>query len=350
MSDDATDRGRPARCPAAEHPGAAHPTFPVTDAARLLAPATVAITAGRPPASAGRAAQRAGHVRVGVPRRWSGRVRARRQPELVGARGRARCARGRLGARVRVGHGRDRRGRSTRCRVGRQGRRPRRGLQRHPRAAARRRAAGALGRPVFVDVTDTDAVLAACDGAALLWLESPTNPLNGIVDLPAVIAGAHERGCAGRGRQHVRDAAAPTSPRARRRHRGAQRDEAPVRPLRRRARRDRDPRRRAAATRCVNTASHVRRGPRPDGGVPGPARPAHPRAAGRAGPGQRGRARRAARVAHPRRHPCALSGSAPTTRARPGRPRADGRSRDRWSRSRCAAGRTRPRRWRRRRG
>jgi cystathionine gamma-synthase len=46
----------------------------------------------------------------------------------------------------------------------------------------------------FVDVTDTDAVLAAVEGAALLWLESPTNPLNGVVDLPTVIAGAHERG------------------------------------------------------------------------------------------------------------------------------------------------------------
>src|SRR5690606_9201896 len=37
-------------------------------------------------------------------------------------------------------------------------------------------------------------VVEALDGAALLWLESPTNPLNGIVDLPAVIAAARERG------------------------------------------------------------------------------------------------------------------------------------------------------------
>jgi cystathionine gamma-synthase len=58
------------------------------------------------------------------------------------------------------------------------------------------RDAGPVGRwePVFLDVTDTDAVLEAVTGAALLWLESPTNPLNGIVDLAAVIAGAHERG------------------------------------------------------------------------------------------------------------------------------------------------------------
>lgn len=58
------------------------------------------------------------------------------------------------------------------------------------------RDAGPPGRwdPVFVDVTDTDAVLAAAAGAALVWLESPTNPCNGVVDLSAVIAGAHERG------------------------------------------------------------------------------------------------------------------------------------------------------------
>lgn len=58
------------------------------------------------------------------------------------------------------------------------------------------RDAGPPGRwaPVFVDVTDTAAVLAAAEGAALVWLESPTNPLNGVVDLPAVIAGAHDRG------------------------------------------------------------------------------------------------------------------------------------------------------------
>ena len=48
--------------------------------------------------------------------------------------------------------------------------------------------------PVFVDITDTDEVLAAVEDADLCWLESPTNPRNGIVDLPAVIAGCHARG------------------------------------------------------------------------------------------------------------------------------------------------------------
>src|SRR5215208_302192 len=46
----------------------------------------------------------------------------------------------------------------------------------------------------FVDITDTDAVIAACDGASVLWVESPTNPLLGIADLPRLCAAARERG------------------------------------------------------------------------------------------------------------------------------------------------------------
>jgi cystathionine gamma-synthase len=46
----------------------------------------------------------------------------------------------------------------------------------------------------LVDITDTDAVLAACDGANVLWVESPTNPLLGIADLPALCAAARDRG------------------------------------------------------------------------------------------------------------------------------------------------------------
>ena len=45
-----------------------------------------------------------------------------------------------------------------------------------------------------VDVTDTEATLAACDGAALLWVESPTNPLMDVPDLPALIVGGHRHG------------------------------------------------------------------------------------------------------------------------------------------------------------
>jgi cystathionine gamma-synthase len=45
-----------------------------------------------------------------------------------------------------------------------------------------------------VDVTDTDAVEAACEGADALWLESPTNPLLGIADLPRLCDFARARG------------------------------------------------------------------------------------------------------------------------------------------------------------
>jgi cystathionine gamma-synthase len=41
-----------------------------------------------------------------------------------------------------------------------------------------------------VDVTDTEAVLAALDGARLLWLESPTNPMLGIAELPRLLEAA----------------------------------------------------------------------------------------------------------------------------------------------------------------
>jgi cystathionine gamma-synthase len=50
------------------------------------------------------------------------------------------------------------------------------------------------GEARFVDITDTDTVMAACDGAHVLWLESPTNPLLGIADLPVLLATARERG------------------------------------------------------------------------------------------------------------------------------------------------------------
>ncbi len=49
-------------------------------------------------------------------------------------------------------------------------------------------------RAHLVDVTDTDAVVAACADADLVWMESPTNPALEVVDLPPVIAAAHEAG------------------------------------------------------------------------------------------------------------------------------------------------------------
>ena len=59
------------------------------------------------------------------------------------------------------------------------------------------RRAGAAGAALTVrrvDITDTEDVLAALPGAQLLWVETPTNPLVGVADLPALTAAAHEEG------------------------------------------------------------------------------------------------------------------------------------------------------------
>jgi len=46
----------------------------------------------------------------------------------------------------------------------------------------------------FVEITNTDEVIAAMKGAALVWLESPTNPCLDVADLPALIAAAKKLG------------------------------------------------------------------------------------------------------------------------------------------------------------
>lgn len=45
-----------------------------------------------------------------------------------------------------------------------------------------------------VDVADTGATLDALDGADMLWIESPTNPMLEVADLPALLSGAAQRG------------------------------------------------------------------------------------------------------------------------------------------------------------
>ena len=45
-----------------------------------------------------------------------------------------------------------------------------------------------------VDLTDTGSVQAAVDGAALLWLETPSNPLLEVADLPALCAAGRRAG------------------------------------------------------------------------------------------------------------------------------------------------------------
>jgi cystathionine gamma-synthase len=49
-------------------------------------------------------------------------------------------------------------------------------------------------RTRLVDITDTAAVTAACEDAALVWFESPTNPALELADIAAISAAAHEAG------------------------------------------------------------------------------------------------------------------------------------------------------------
>jgi cystathionine gamma-synthase len=46
----------------------------------------------------------------------------------------------------------------------------------------------------LVDISDTQATVAACQGADLLWIESPTNPKLDVADIPALCKGAHALG------------------------------------------------------------------------------------------------------------------------------------------------------------
>lgn len=46
----------------------------------------------------------------------------------------------------------------------------------------------------LVDIADTDATLRSCEGADLLFVESPTNPMLEVADLPMLCIGAHEQG------------------------------------------------------------------------------------------------------------------------------------------------------------
>jgi cystathionine gamma-synthase len=49
-------------------------------------------------------------------------------------------------------------------------------------------------RTKLVDITDTDAVVAACSDAALVWLESPTNPALELADIATIREAAHAAG------------------------------------------------------------------------------------------------------------------------------------------------------------
>lgn len=47
----------------------------------------------------------------------------------------------------------------------------------------------------YVDVSNSEQVLSALPGTALLWLESPTNPMMSVADLPRLIGAANSAGC-----------------------------------------------------------------------------------------------------------------------------------------------------------
>src|SRR5689334_22690406 len=46
----------------------------------------------------------------------------------------------------------------------------------------------------LVDIEDTEAVVAACEDASLVWIESPTNPAMELADIPAITKAAHDAG------------------------------------------------------------------------------------------------------------------------------------------------------------
>lgn len=58
---------------------------------------------------------------------------------------------------------------------------------------AEREARGLL-KVARVDVENTEQVAAACDDAAIVWLESPTNPMLEVADIAAIARAAHDEG------------------------------------------------------------------------------------------------------------------------------------------------------------
>ena len=169
-------------------------------------------------------------------------------------------------------------------------------------------------RARLVDITDTDAVVAACEDAALVWLESPTNPALEVADIPTIRAAAHDAGA-----YVVVDNTFATPLLQQPLDLGVDlvvhsATKFLVRAQRRAARRRRHPRRRAVR-RAQGPARPDRRDPRHPRGLAGPARPAHPAPAGRARPGQRPGAGPPARGPPGRRARSATPASAASSRS-----------------------------------
>ena len=77
---------------------------------------------------------------------------------------------------------------------GREGGRAAARLQRLGDAAGRPRGPWAASRPTSSTSSDTEAVVAACEDASLVWIESPTNPAMEVADIPTITKAAHEAG------------------------------------------------------------------------------------------------------------------------------------------------------------
>ena len=138
---------------------------------------------------------------------------------------------------------------------------------------------------------DSAAIIAATDGADMVWVESIANPLMVVADVPAIAAGARERGAI-----TVVDATFATPLRQRpldlgARHRPALRDEAHRRPLRPAARGRRVPRMprtpppsRRTATTTARSPARSRRSSRCAASAPSPSGSTGPRRRRRSSP------------------------------------------------------------------
>ena len=160
----------------------------------------------------------------------------------------------------------------------------------------------------LVDITDTEAVVKACDDAALVWLESPTNPALEIADVEAITAAAHDAGAYVAVDNTFATPLLQTTARPGRRPRRALRDEVPRRPQRCPPRRDLHARRRALR-RAQESSRPDGRDPRRVRGVARPARHADPARPRGASTGQR-----AGAGTPPARPPGDLRGALPRLR------------------------------------
>ena len=228
-------------------------------AARAHAPSMPASRRGRRASRCSRPRARRALPPARRRRRGAVRLRARREPVVDAPRARARRARRRRSGRLRVGHGRGDRGAADVA----AGRRRAGGSRRRlpgVRELAEERLAP-LGIATRLVPTDTEASSAAAEGAALVWLETPSNPRLDVGDIAAVSEAAHAAGALLAVDNTRRHGARPAAARTRRGRRDAGGHQEPVRALGRAARRRLDARRRSAPRSCAAGARSRARSP-----------------------------------------------------------------------------------------